>query len=415
MRKRDIALIIFIICLPIACIGMIVEGVEKHNVAQIVGSAFFFVFVIVMFIVAYISTKKPKQPLTSEEKEKRNIEIEQEQKSIEYFNEHKSALIEKYSESVFNFIEKIVQNDYNPFVHTFSGGTSQSSILVYPYRDINLQILKENILKDGLEFTESNNPDMNKKIQELTIFFVDKIKNRIISNNEWVDDFTLPLLIYIIIRNNVIKYYHDVYVEKLGYESLEEFCSFYPNATSVVAIIYYTYYKIYETDIDLPFMNTYKKICEEAKGIIETKKHKKLESELFGKPKRKPTVSDEQPSTLYLIDRIDRMTGEQFEIFMEDFFKKQGFKVTRTPLSGDYGIDLIIENDFSKIGVQVKCYKNKVDISAIQQAVAGLRHYGLSSGMVVTNSTFQPSAIQLAKENNIMLWNRNKLINKLDK
>lgn len=351
-----------------------------------------------------------------EEQERREQEKrEREQKSIEYLNEHKYVLVEKYSEAAFNFIEKILESGYTPFIYVFKGTiTPQSSILVYPYRDTNSQILKENILKDGLEFTESDNADMNKKIQDITTFFVSELKNRII-NKEWQDNFTLPLLLYFIIRNSVIKYYHDKYVEKLGYESLEEFCLTYPNATSSVATIYYTYYKIYETNIDLPLMDTYQKICEEAKEIIKVQKQKKLENDLFGKPKKQTVAVNDTPYTLSPIERIDRMTGEQFEIFMEDYFIKQGFKVTRTPLSGDYGIDLIIENDFSKIGVQAKCYSNKVTASAVQEVVTGLRHYGLSGGMVVTNNYFQPAAIQLAKDNGITLWNRDKFIEKLNK
>ena len=149
------------------------------------------------------------------------------------------------------------------------------------------------------------------------------------------------------------------------------------------------------------------------KQNFEYKKKEKLENDLFGKSPKKTVVANDTPHTLSPIERIDRMTGEQFEIFMEDYFRKQGFKVTRTPLSGDYGIDLIIENDFSKIGVQAKRYSEKVSLSAVQEVIGGLRHYGLSSGMVVTNSTFQASAIQLAKDNNITLWNREVLVRKL--
>lgn len=107
------------------------------------------------------------------------------------------------------------------------------------------------------------------------------------------------------------------------------------------------------------------------------------------------------------------MTGEQFELFMTQYFSEHGFKATHTPLSGDFGIDLILENDFGKIGVQAKCYSKKVPQDAIREVVAGLKHYGLSSGMVVTNNYFQPAAIQLAKDNNVTLWDRNMLIKKL--
>ena len=129
---------------------------------------------------------------------------------------------------------------------------------------------------------------------------------------------------------------------------------------------------------------------------------------------KKFTVDNTAPTTVSIIDRIDKMSGEQFEIFMEQFFTRKGFKVTRTPLSGDYGVDIIIENDFGKIGVQAKCYSNKVSLSAVQEVIGGLRHYNLSSGMVVTNNYFQASAIRLAADNNIILWDRNKLIEQLE-
>ena len=114
-----------------------------------------------------------------------------------------------------------------------------------------------------------------------------------------------------------------------------------------------------------------------------------------------------------VIQKIDTMTGRQFEEFIADFFKKKGYLTTLTPETGDFGIDIIIENDYIKIGIQTKCYIEKVSNSAVQEAVTGIRHYNLDKAMVVTNSYFQPSAITLAKDNNVILWDRDKLIKEL--
>ena len=364
-----------------------------------------------------------------QEQEKR----EREQKSIEYLNVHKFDLSNKYSTIVFNFIEKLTENYPNIFLRMFNNmETLQSSILVKPYENAS-QLLKTKILNDGLEFTESDNAEANKKIQELTNFFIQGLKKRIVESGDYNDEFTFSTLLYCIVRNNVIKYYRNEYIETYGYESLDELCDhianpFEQDKTNIKvlddvltisrfmsnnAISQFVYYYIYENNFELPFVDTYKKIVLDMKQIFERKKKEKLENDLFGKPKKKTVTENETPHTLSAIDRIDRMSGEQFEIFMEDYFRKQGFKVERTPLSGDYGIDLIIENDFSKIGIQAKCYSNKVTASAVQEVVTGLRHYNLSSGMVVTNNYFQPAAIQLAKDNGITLWNRDKLIEKL--
>ncbi len=378
-----------------------------------------------------------RERIEREKQENEKIEKEQgerEQKSIEYFNEHKYALTKKYSTIVFNFIEKLTENYPYLFLKMFKDTEiPMSSILVNPYSNIS-QLLETKILLDGLKFTEAADSNMNKEIQELTDFFIQGLKKRIVDSGDYDDDFTFPTLLYYIVRNNVIKYYRNGYVETYGYDNLEEFCDHIANPfdqdktnikvldnvltisrfMSNNAITQFVYYYIYENDIKLPFVDTYKKIVIDMKKNFERKQKEKLESDLFGKPKKETAISDTNPATTQSpIDHIDRMSGEQFEIYMEDYFKKQGFKVTRTPLSGDYGIDLIIENDFSKIGVQAKRYSDKVSLSAVQEVIGGLRHYGLSSGMVVTNSTFQASAIQLAKDNNITLWNRDKLIEKL--
>lgn len=124
------------------------------------------------------------------------------------------------------------------------------------------------------------------------------------------------------------------------------------------------------------------------------------------------TISDFNISP---IEKIDRMEGREFEEFMSELFSRRGYKTTLTPLSGDYGIDIIIEHDFGKIGVQLKRYYDKVGNSAVQEVVAGLKHYNLNSGMVITNNFFQPSAIRLAQDNNIILWDRTRLIEELSR
>ena len=116
-----------------------------------------------------------------------------------------------------------------------------------------------------------------------------------------------------------------------------------------------------------------------------------------------------------LIETIDQMSGEEFEKYIGNYFKKLGYKVIVTQLSGDFGVDIIIENEFVKIGVQAKRYTNTVGNSAIQEIVAGMKHYNLDKGMVITNNYFSRAAIELAKDNNVILWDRNTLIEKISK
>lgn len=110
---------------------------------------------------------------------------------------------------------------------------------------------------------------------------------------------------------------------------------------------------------------------------------------------------------------IDRLSGRDFEKYLEVLFEKKGYKVTRTKYIGDYGADLVFESGNNKTVIQAKRFKGKVGVKAVQEAVASKGYYGCQKAMVVTNSNFTDQAIKLAKANNVELWGRKKLIDAL--
>ena len=115
------------------------------------------------------------------------------------------------------------------------------------------------------------------------------------------------------------------------------------------------------------------------------------------------------------MDDVDLMTGAEFEKFIGKLFIKMGYNVQYTKATGDQGVDLIIQKGIQgqKIGVQTKCYSNKVSNGAIQEVVAGCSYHKCDKGMVITNSSYTKSAMQLAEANNIVLWDRKILIEKV--
>jgi HJR/Mrr/RecB family endonuclease len=113
------------------------------------------------------------------------------------------------------------------------------------------------------------------------------------------------------------------------------------------------------------------------------------------------------------IEDVDLMTGEEFEHFIASYFQGQGYETSLTRRSGDQGIDVIMMKNMQRVGIQAKRYSNKVTNSAIQQAVGGLRLYALDKGMVITSSYFTDSAKELAKANDILLWDRDDIKDKL--
>ena len=114
------------------------------------------------------------------------------------------------------------------------------------------------------------------------------------------------------------------------------------------------------------------------------------------------------------LDKIDVMSGEDFERYLMYNFQKRGYRVKTTPVTGDYGADLILSKNGTKICVQAKRYKSNVGNGAVQEIVAALAYYKCDYGMVITNSYFTAAAKTLAKVNNVELWDRNRIINEFN-
>lgn len=110
------------------------------------------------------------------------------------------------------------------------------------------------------------------------------------------------------------------------------------------------------------------------------------------------------------IDTIDNMSGEEFEELLLEHFRNFGYKGHLTPVTGDYGADLVLEKEGRKIVAQAKRWKQSVGIEAVQQVIGAIKYYNADKGMVITNSVFTENAYELANANGIELWDRKKLM-----
>lgn len=112
------------------------------------------------------------------------------------------------------------------------------------------------------------------------------------------------------------------------------------------------------------------------------------------------------------IKEIDNdMNGFDFEKFTGDVLHYNGFeKIEITQKCGDFGIDIVAYKDDIKYAIQCKRYSTPVGIKAVQEVVASKIMNNCHVAVVITNNYFTNSAIELAKKNNVLLWNRDKLI-----
>ena len=108
---------------------------------------------------------------------------------------------------------------------------------------------------------------------------------------------------------------------------------------------------------------------------------------------------------------FDNMEGHQFEFFCAELLKRNGYEnVAVTQGSGDQGIDVIAYRDGIKYGIQCKCYSTPIGNQAVQEVFAGKVFYQCHVGIVLTNNYFTKAAVELAKHNGVVLWNRDKLL-----
>lgn len=91
------------------------------------------------------------------------------------------------------------------------------------------------------------------------------------------------------------------------------------------------------------------------------------------------------------------MTGLEFEDHVAAAARRCGLPVIMTPLTGDWGVDLIVGHRPNRIAVQCKRLSRPVGASAVQEVVAGAPMQDCTRTMVVTNNEFTPAARKLAE------------------
>jgi restriction system protein len=107
---------------------------------------------------------------------------------------------------------------------------------------------------------------------------------------------------------------------------------------------------------------------------------------------------------------IDEMSGRQFEEYLGTLFNSQGYNVSYTPATGDFGADLILKKGKEIVVVQAKRYKKSVGIKAVQEVIPAKTMYNATAAWVVTNSNYTKQALTLGKRNGVRMIDREQLI-----
>lgn len=98
--------------------------------------------------------------------------------------------------------------------------------------------------------------------------------------------------------------------------------------------------------------------------------------------------------------------GLAFEKRFALVFKKAGYKVTKTPDSGDFGVDVIIEIKGEKWAFQCKKLKKPAGVRAVAEVYSGGRYYDCTRFCVASPSGFTQQARMMAAKLGVQLENK---------
>lgn len=104
-----------------------------------------------------------------------------------------------------------------------------------------------------------------------------------------------------------------------------------------------------------------------------------------------------------------REVGEETENEIYEYLVNLGYSVERTPVSGDYGVDLIcIGRKGERVAIQIKNNKttrSKTDVHAVQEVFSGGHYYDCDKFAVVSYTGYTDNARKMADKLGVMLCN----------
>lgn len=95
------------------------------------------------------------------------------------------------------------------------------------------------------------------------------------------------------------------------------------------------------------------------------------------------------------------MTPKQYEDYIGALFVQKGYNVTVSPLSNDWGLDVIAIKDDEKIGIQAKMYgesNRSVNRRVIMELYGASAYQDCTRTILATDGDILPDAIKVANK-----------------
>nr|PZN39762.1 MAG: hypothetical protein DIU70_08960 [Bacillota bacterium] len=102
--------------------------------------------------------------------------------------------------------------------------------------------------------------------------------------------------------------------------------------------------------------------------------------------------------------------GKALELELVQLFRALGYQVQRTPLQGDWGVDLIIQDPQGKrIAIQAKNWSGKVGLESVYQVHGGKDIYKCHAARLIAPNGFTEQAERAARALGVELWSEQHL------
>lgn len=89
---------------------------------------------------------------------------------------------------------------------------------------------------------------------------------------------------------------------------------------------------------------------------------------------------------------LDRLSGQEFENWIQVVLVETGFEIEDRAAAGDYGVDVLATYRGVRIGIQAKRYRRNVGNAAVQEVHAGADYHSCDLAAVITQSGFTRAA-----------------------
>lgn len=129
-------------------------------------------------------------------------------------------------------------------------------------------------------------------------------------------------------------------------------------------------------------------------SALENEELDDMLSELSARPK------------IYFSSRIEcnnHALGIKYEKYIAQYYRSQMFDVEFTPLTHDYGVDIIARKHGETIVIQCKYWENFAGVDSVQQVFSGKAYYDADIAIVVTNNGYTVNAKTLADKIGVSL------------